>query len=80
MTVRCKFHCNSVTKQISYDWETKANRFVYAAKFNAVTGELGPENKSFFAATPAGQLEVQTVKDDIFEVGKDYYLDLTLAD
>jgi hypothetical protein len=35
------------------------------------------ENQSFFAATPNGDLSVTGVKDDLFEVGKEYYLDIT---
>lgn len=41
-----------------------------------------PENESFFKWTPAGRLEMQIVSLDTaknFEVGKEYYVDFTLA-
>lgn len=78
-TVRCKFQCNAVTKRLGYDWNTKGERFLWEAEFNAVS-DGSDENKSFFAATPSGSLKVQTVKDDIFTPGKSYYLDITPAD
>lgn len=75
-TVRCKFRCNEVVKRLG--WQ-KDNPFIYSAKFSAVTDD-SPENKNFFAATPSGQLEVSTMKEDLFEIGKSYYLDITLAE
>jgi hypothetical protein len=38
-----------------------------------------PENKAFWEATPSGELSVSTVKQDVFEVGTEYYLDITAA-
>lgn len=72
--VRCKFKCHEVTKRVGWS----GYEFLWAAKFSAVT-DGSEENKAFFAATPSGQLEVSTIKEDFFEVGKEYYLDLTLA-
>lgn len=72
--VRCKFRCYAVEKKLGWG----EHQFHYAAKFQAVTGG-SPENESFFASTPAGSLEVSTLKVDMFEPGKDYYLELEVA-
>lgn len=69
-TVRAKFTCTEVSKRTGWG----EHKFIYAAKFNAVTGN-SDENKTFFAATPLGSIEVLTVKEDHFEVGKTYYID-----
>mgnify|MGYP001560465204 CR=1 FL=1 len=74
-TVRAKFICYEITKRTGWG----ENNFVYAAKFNAVMGN-NDENKSFFAATPSGNIELSTIKDDLFEVGKEYYIDFNLAE
>ena len=74
-TVRCKFQCVERVQRVSW---TKEFPFHYAYVFQAVTSG-SPENKAFFAATPSGKLEVSTVAVDTFEVGKEYYLDLALA-
>lgn len=74
--VRAKFRCDSVTKE--RHWR-KDGGFLYAFKFNAVTGG-SEENESFFEATPSGTIELRAVKSDHFEVGNEYYLDFTLAE
>lgn len=71
--VRCKFTCIEVTKR--QHWRDRS-RFVYEASFTAVT-DGSPENDSFFEATPSGTLKIGTYRDDIFQPGKDYYLDIT---
>jgi hypothetical protein len=72
---RCKFKCTGVTKSLG--WNPKEHGdFLYAAEFTAVT-DNSPENKQFFAATPAGSLKVSTVRQDVFQPGKFYYLDIT---
>ena len=74
MTVRCKFTCYEVGQ--SKGWNEVP--VLYKARFAAVaTGS--EENKAFFAATPSGTLELGTVREGHFEVGKDYYLDITPA-
>ncbi len=75
MTIRCKFECVSVTKRKGW----VANQILYDAEFLAVMSG-SEENKAFFAATPSGKLNVATVVPDVFEVGKSYYLDVTLAE
>jgi len=71
---RAKFTCTEVSKRTGWG----GNEFLYAAKFNIVTSG-SDENKEFFAASPSGSIEVSTVKEDHFEVGKDYYVDFTEA-
>ena len=70
---RAKFLCTEISKQIGWG----ENKFVYAAKFRAVTSN-SEENTTFFAATPSGNIEVHTIREDHFEVGKEYYVDFTL--
>ena len=70
MKVVAKFYCVKETKQPHWDSE---KGFLYGYEFNAVT-DGSEENGSFFAATPSGQIELQTVKSNLFEPGKDYYL------
>lgn len=70
MATRAKFRCTEVAKKEGWN----GNKFVYDAKLQAVYGD-SEENKSFFAATPSGQISIHTVKSDHFEVGKCYYVD-----
>ena len=67
MTVRCKFVCSykdDKTGQVSFS--------------PVYTGS--PENKSFFAATPGGQINfycVNAAAFNSFEQGKEYYIDFS---
>ena len=71
--VRAKFKCSSVTTSLNYK-----NIPIYSYKFQAVV-DNSLENKSFFEATPSGSLDLASVKNDLFEIGKEYYLDFTPA-
>ena len=73
---RCKFHCNSVRKSVTR--EGMEEKFVYEADFFAVY-DGSDENKEFFKWTPSGSLKIGVYKEDIFQPGKDYYVDLTEA-
>lgn len=75
MSTRAKFYCNSITKSLHWDG-TKRNLFT--TNFNPVMS-TSDENKSFFAATPTGKLELGQFLEDAFEVGKEYYIDISLA-
>jgi hypothetical protein len=75
MKVRCKFVCESVTKQKHWN---KPGEFLYDAKFSAVMGN-SEENKKFWEASPSGCLNVNSVLPDAFEPGQEYYLDITPA-
>lgn len=77
--IRAKFVCTSVTKQIGGKYnanEKYESGVVYNYRFQAVTSG-SDENKSFYASTPSGTIELQAVRDDIFEIQKEYYLDFT---
>lgn len=86
--VRCKVQCNSILKQThtefekkadgSYDYAKPVSSFRYTAKFQAVC-DGSPENKVFWEFTPSGQIEFSTIKADVYEVGKFYYVDFSLA-
>ncbi len=80
MTTRCTFTCSGVTKRLS--WQQKPDdppRFLYEAEFTAVS-DGSEENKRFFEYTPSGTLKIGVYKDDVFQPGKAYYLDITLAE
>ena len=70
MTVRAKFHCNSIE---SYIHGTRA-------KLTAVYGKEG-ENHDFAKATPSGIVEISIDEDvpasTFFKPGEEYYLDFT---
>jgi hypothetical protein len=74
-TVRAKFVCNSVTKFKS-GWGEYPFHFNY--NFGVVSSD-SDENKKFFAATPSGKVELSALNADLFEVGREYYLDFSLA-
>jgi len=56
----------------------KEPKFIYTYEFSAVYSGSA-ENERFFAYTPSGQLNVGAFKDDLFEPGKEYYIDITAA-
>lgn len=72
VTVRAKFRCNTVTKRLN--WNSQAYPYLWDYKFSPVT-EGSEENKTFFAYTPSGSIELSSVKADLFAVGREYYLD-----
>ena len=86
MATKAKFICNSVTKRASNTWSPEGkpgpDGFVYDALFYPVTGGSmdSGENKSFFASTPSGQIQIGTIRDDHFVPGKSYYVTFTEAD
>jgi len=51
---------------------------IYEASFQAVTGG-SPENDKFFQYTPGGSISLGVYKEDVFQVGQEYYLDLSPA-
>lgn len=79
MNVRAKFKCVEIKKSIGgvYDERGKyVTGVLHGYRFNAVTSD-SDENKKFFSSTPSGLIELQAVRDDLFELGKEYYLDFT---
>lgn len=81
MNVRAKFHCYSVRKYHTTTWVggKPVLGFLYDYEFNVVMGDT-EENQKFFASTPSGKINISSVRDDLFEVGKDYYLDFSPAE
>ena len=78
MSVRAKFKVNSITRQQHWD----------ASKGEIQTIKLAPvssgsdENKSFYASTPTGTIELGTVNADAaqqFVLGGEFYVDFTPA-
>jgi hypothetical protein len=72
MQTRCKFKCTHVEKTGTEGSDQNA--------FFEVVVQGSPENESFFRWTPSGRLSLSTVRGGQFEVGQEYYLDITLAD
>jgi hypothetical protein len=71
MTVRAKFHV----------FEKTENTWSKGIKLEPVVSG-SPENEKFYATTPTGVLHIQTKNDEaaaMFEVGKQYYIDITPA-
>ena len=73
--VRCKFTYVSVAKRQHWNRGIGKTAFLYEAEFSAVT-HGSAENEEFFEATPNGSLKVWTDKENVFEPGKDYYIDI----
>jgi len=75
--VRCKFICVAVTKRTP--WNRGAPGFLYDAEFQPVTSGSSEENKAFFEATPSGSLKLATYKEDHFQPGLEYYINIAPA-
>lgn len=76
-TVRAKFTCNSITRRAGW----KAGEVVCDIKLTPVVSG-SEENKSFYAATPCGEINLGTTNDAAvaqFELGKEYYVDFSAA-
>jgi hypothetical protein len=79
MNVRAKFTCVEVRKVMGGTYDNRGKYVpgvLHSYRFNPVTGD-SEENKRFFSSTPSGLVELQAVRDDLFELGKEYYLDFT---
>lgn len=72
-TVRCKFKCSRVATA------TDGAGTQHEAEFHAVYNG-SPENQQFFKYTPGGSLKVSVTREQHFEAGKEYYLDITPAE
>jgi hypothetical protein len=73
--VRAKFTCVSVIKTLSGN---KDLSFTWTYHFIAVYGN-SEENKKFWQYTPSGSVDLSSINQDLFEVGKEYYLDFSPA-
>jgi hypothetical protein len=73
MTTRCKFQCTSTTQHLGGQQSVEMCA-VYSTDPNH-------ENKKFWQYTPDGKFFIRYVNSDIkFEAGKEYYIDITLAE
>jgi len=77
--VRAKF------KFTSYNTSLQGDKELRTLNFNPVYGNGDPnhENTKFFAYTPSGTVQLGTVSPEAwsqFELGKEYYLDFTVAE
>lgn len=70
---RCKFVCVSKNAKEAKDQPTS-----YDVQLQAVT-DGSEENKKFWQYTPSGYLTFNSINADKFQVGKEYYIDISLA-
>jgi hypothetical protein len=71
MSVRCKFRCYFV--ETHGEGENKVD----LVRMNAVI-DGSEENKQFFRFTPGGSFDIYNSNpSNKFEIGKEYYLDIT---
>lgn len=79
--VRAKFTVSSITRRQSTVLKDgrSVNQEVQTVEMWPVTGTC-EENKSFFASTPNGKIELRTIHPNQFELNKTYYVDFTAAD
>lgn len=76
MSVRAKFKLADIT---THSWHPNARTL----KFNAQYDTRIPEDQRFQEATPSGTFEMLCTNPSAlaqFELGKDYYFDITPAD
>lgn len=78
MTMRAKFKVSSITQQAHWN---KPGASLYTLQLQPVTSG-SEENKSFYEATPSGQIQIGVVSEEIgkrFPIGAEVYVDFTLA-
>lgn len=75
-----KMRCKMVATQISSN--EYAHGKMHDVKLSAVySEEEGSENKTYWEATPCGSLDLTNLKNlPEIKVGKEYYVDLILAE
>lgn len=78
MTVRAKFKVQAIERTQSYN----SDKEIQTIKMLPVTSG-SEENKTFYAFTPSGEIKLGTINVDAankFELGKEYYVDFTVAE
>ena len=70
-TVRAKFYCASKIELAAPKAAPVCSYVFYLVASGC------EENKALFEASPAGRLELASANDQLFEIGKEYYLDFT---
>ena len=77
MTVRCKFSCREVKES------GQSDDAFYVTLDAVYDPDPESENGRFFKYTPSGTLALGTINASAaaqFEIGKEYYLDISLAE
>lgn len=90
--VRCRFQCQAVgaviggtiyeKKDDGTDDFTKAvgRQTLFNVKLAPIhSSDPKSENKACWNSSPSGSLELNTITQDVFEIGKDYFIDITPA-
>lgn len=87
-TTRAKFRCDSVTSLMgssqnpeTKQWEPCVMKSIAMSPVYA-NNDPNHENSKFWAASPSGSFELGVINlpaAEIFVPGKEYYLDITLA-
>jgi hypothetical protein len=85
LMTRAKFQCSNKTITTDSGWDYLENasttKEVANIELLPVTGG-SEENKSFFKSTPNGKIELRVLNlaaAEMFEIGKEYYVDFTVA-
>ncbi|MGH6814051.1 MAG: hypothetical protein ACREDM_17510 [Methylocella sp.] len=77
MAVRAKFVVQSITSSKAWN----SNKLMGIVKLVPVTSG-SEENKSFYEATPGGEINLGTVNEEAlkqFAIGAEFYVDFTFA-
>jgi hypothetical protein len=74
--MRLRYTCVTVHKT---PHPTAGQPPICEATFRAVPPATSPENAAFFYNQPAGILDIRTFVDEKFNVGKDYFIDISPA-
>jgi hypothetical protein len=80
MNVRAKFTVTGI--RLTKDWRqgAKEDAVLHTIEMSPVVSD-GNENSRFFASTPSGKIELSCIDPaaSVFELGKEYYVDFSLA-
>lgn len=83
MKTRCKLQCMFKQEGPGWDSDGKHYRGSIEVRFGAVySQDPNSENKNFWESTPNASLQMYITNHaaaDLFEIGKEYYLDFTPA-
>jgi hypothetical protein len=72
---RIKLKCVSITKRVAF----RDTPVTYDANFKVIPGD-SEENKVYFAEVPDGSITLNTINENVFELGAEYYITLIQAD
>ena len=73
--MRAKFHVTQISRQAGWS----GHKEIHTVKLSPVSGN-SLENKSFYAATPGGEISLSCVPDVVgnnFNIGQEFYVDFT---